>query len=155
MAGTLVLNKALPSTALWGIGVGTALVGCFDNYEKGHFWRGFGATIGNLPLRVIGSFGDIVSYLRLFAVGIASSVVATSFNSMATDGVDNFFKAIIAVIILIFAHSLNMALGAMSVIVHGIRLNMLEFSSHLGMTWTGKAYQPFSEGSFRNKKYTI
>ncbi|MFA4839222.1 MAG: hypothetical protein WC703_07095 [Candidatus Neomarinimicrobiota bacterium] len=152
LAGTLVLNKALPSVALWGIGVGTALVGCFDNYEKGHFWRGFGATIGNLPLSVIGSFGDVVSYVRLFAVGLAGSVVESSFNSMATSGVDNFFNAIIAIIVLIFGHSLNMALGAMSVIVHGIRLNMLEFSSHLGMTWTGKAYQPFSEGTFRKKE---
>ena len=41
--------------------------------------------------------------------------------------------------------ALNIALGLMAVVVHGIRLNMLEFSSHLGMQWSGIKYEPFRE----------
>jgi len=145
LANTLVLSKPLPQTAPYLIGVGAVLIACFDNYQKGRFWRGFGATIGNLPLSIISSFGDVVSYLRLFAVGLAGSVVEISFNNMATGGVNNFLKIIIAIVVLIFGHTLNMALCAMSVIVHGIRLNMLDFSSHLGIPWSGHEYRPFNE----------
>ncbi|MFA6743845.1 MAG: hypothetical protein WCS36_06580, partial [Candidatus Neomarinimicrobiota bacterium] len=69
-----------------------------------------------------------------------------SFNNMAIgEGVDNLLKGIIAVLIIIFGHGLNIVLCMMSVIVHGIRLNMLEFSGHLGMQWTGQKYEPFRE----------
>ena len=40
-----------------------------------------------------------------------------------------------------------MILNVLSVIVHGVRLNTLEFSSHLGMSWSGFAYEPFCEGA--------
>jgi len=42
-------------------------------------------------------------------------------------------------------HALNIVLGLMAIIVHGIRLNLLEFSGHLGMQWSGKEYSPFKE----------
>ena len=54
-------------------------------------------------------------------------------------------SALIAAFILFFGHALNILMGAMSVIVHGVRLNMLEFSGHLGMEWTGIPYKPFEE----------
>ena len=50
-----------------------------------------------------------------------------------------------AAIILFLGHTLNIILGFMAVIVHGIRLNMLEFSGHLDMQWSGKKYDPFRE----------
>lgn len=146
LANTLVLSQPLPSFIIQLIIAGAVLIACFDNYQKGKFWRGIGATIGNLPLNIIGSFGDVVSYLRLFAVGLAGAVVEQSFNSMALGGgLGNLVKVLMAILVLLFGHVLNMALCAMSVIVHGIRLNMLEFSNHLGMTWSGHEYQPFKE----------
>ena len=45
----------------------------------------------------------------------------------------------------VLGHGLNIILGLMAVVVHGIRLNMLEFSSHLDMQWSGKEYKPFRE----------
>jgi len=146
LAGQLVLSKPMPDYALYLLFGGAILIACFDNYLKGHFWKGLGTTIGNLPLSIISSFGDVVSYLRLFAVGMAGAVVEVSFNIMAVGGgVDNLLKGITAVLIIIFGHSLNIVLCMMSVIVHGIRLNMLEFSGHLGMQWTGQKYEPFRE----------
>ena len=49
------------------------------------------------------------------------------------------------IILLVFGHGLNMILNVLSVIVHGIRLNTLEFSSHLDMSWSGHKFQPFEE----------
>ena len=52
---------------------------------------------------------------------------------------------IVAIILLVFGHGLNMILNVLSVIVHGIRLNTLEFSSHLDMSWSGHKFKPFKE----------
>jgi V/A-type H+-transporting ATPase subunit I len=102
--------------------------------------------MAELPLGVISSFSDIVSYLRLFAVGFATVVVAESFNNMALGGgISGVLSGIAAVLILFLGHTLNILLGCMAVIVHGIRLNMLEFSGHLGMQWSGKKYEPFCD----------
>jgi len=60
-------------------------------------------------------------------------------------GINGVVSGIIAAMILIFGHLLNIVLGAMAIIVHGIRLNMLEFSGHLNMEWSGIKYRPFAE----------
>jgi V/A-type H+-transporting ATPase subunit I len=105
-----------------------------------------GATLVELPLSVIGSFSDVVSYLRLFAVGYASVVLSSTFNDMAlAGGINSIIGGLGAALILFLGHTLNIILGMMAVVVHGIRLNMLEFSGHLGMQWSGKKYDPFSE----------
>ncbi len=58
-----------------------------------------------------------------------------------------------AVMILLIGHGLNIVLGLMAVVVHGIRLNMLEFSGHLGMQWSGKPYTPFKITDEQTKTY--
>jgi len=145
LAGTLVLSNPLPGLALKVLVVGLSLVVLFSNPQK-NFLKGMLLSLADLPLNVISSFSDIVSYLRLFAVGYATVVVATSFNTMAlSGGVSNPLTALGAALILVFGHALNILLGFMAVIVHGVRLNMLEFSGHLGMQWSGKEYKPFKE----------
>ncbi len=145
LAGTLILDKPFPSFGLLLLTAGLILVVLFSNPQK-NFLKGALISLANLPLTVISSFSDIVSYLRLFAVGYATVVVASSFNSMAlSGGINNILAGLGAALILILGHSLNILLGFMAVIVHGVRLNMLEFSGHLGMQWTGKEYRPFKE----------
>ena len=142
-AGKFVLGRSFPPVAGGLLFCGILLVLLFTNIRKG-FFRGALTTLTDLPLSVIGSFSDIVSYLRLFAVGYASVVVAQSFNNMAIgDGVNSILGGLIAAVILFFGHTLNIILGFMAIIVHGIRLNMLEFSGQLGMQWSGKDYDPF------------
>lgn len=145
MAGKLVINRSVPSIAsvLFIVGVVLALV--FSNFSK-NVLKGMMVTLGDLPLSIISSFSDIVSYLRLFAVGYASVVVAQSFNDMALGaGIGSVLSGLIAAVVLFFGHGLNIVLGLMSVVVHGIRLNMLEFSGHLNMQWAGQPYEPFKE----------
>jgi len=145
LAGQLVLNKPMPTYGGWLLAIGFIMALFFSATEKG-IVKGALSTLGNLPLDMISGFSDVVSYLRLFAVGYASVVVAYSFNQMAVgDGISSVFSGLIAAFILFLGHGLNIILGAMSIIVHGIRLNMLEFSGHLGMEWSGIRYKPFSE----------
>ncbi|MBC7186144.1 MAG: hypothetical protein H5U38_03815 [Calditrichaeota bacterium] len=146
-AGRLVLGKSGPSSTviLALVGGGTALVLLFANAQR-KFLKGVLQSLAETPLSVISSFSDVVSYLRLFAVGFASVTVESSFNEMALGlGFSSVLRGLIAAFILFFGHALNIVLGFMAVIVHGVRLNMLEFSGHLGMQWSGRPYQPFRE----------
>jgi len=144
-AGTLVLNNPFPPFAGYLLGSGALMVLFFAN-PGNNILKGAMSTAIDLPLKIISSFSDVVSYLRLFAVGYASMVVAASFNEMAVgSGINNIVAGFMAALILVFGHLLNIILGFMAVIVHGIRLNMLEFSGHLGMEWSGKEYAPLKE----------
>ncbi len=100
-----------------------------------------------LALDVINNFVDIISYVRLYAVGAASLAIAQAFNGMAMDLGFSGFAAIGAALILFAGHGLNIVLGAMGVMVHGIRLNTLEFSSHAGVEWAGIHFNPFRKNS--------
>jgi len=145
LAGTLVLGKVFPQFALWLLIAGTILVVLFS-YPQKNMVKAAAVSLGDIPLKLISSFSDIVSYFRLFAVGYATVIVAVSFNNMAMSvGFSNFLKGLGFALILFLGHSLNIILGFMAIIVHGIRLNMLEFSGHLGMEWSGKLYAPFRE----------
>lgn len=144
-AGKLVLSRPFPGAAGYLLLGGILTVLVFANFQK-NVIKGMLTTLTSLPLNVIGAFSDVVSYLRLFAVGYASVVLASTFNNMAIgDGISGVVSGIIAAFILFFGHLLNILLGMMAVVVHGIRLNMLEFSGHLGMQWSGKKYEPFRE----------
>lgn len=143
-ARKFVIGGDFPQAAGWALAAGIILVLFFTSAEKGII-KGALATAGQLPLSVISSFSDVVSYLRLFAVGYATVVVAESFNRIALPGAPaNLLSGFLAALVLFLGHTLNILLGCMAVIVHGVRLNMLEFSGHLGMQWSGKKYEPFS-----------
>jgi V/A-type H+-transporting ATPase subunit I len=144
-AGKFVIARPFPAFAGWLLSAGITLVLVFSNPQKNMF-KGMLTTLANLPLSVIGAFSDVVSYLRLFAVGYASVVLASTFNNMAlSGGINNVLAGLSAAIILFLGHALNITLCMMAVVVHGIRLNMLEFSGHLGMQWSGNKYEPFCE----------
>ena len=97
------------------------------------------------PLSMVNCFVDIVSYIRLFAVGLASLSVAMSFNNMAMQlGWQKIWTIPIMAIILLLGHGLNITLCALGILVHGVRLNTLEFSMHKELEWKGFPYKPFS-----------
>ncbi|MDB4349638.1 hypothetical protein OAA99_01645 [Omnitrophica bacterium] len=144
-AGTLVINKTFPAFARYLLIVGAALIVLFSNPQK-NILKGILTSLAMVPLKVISSFADVVSYIRLFAVGYATVAVASGFNKMALMlGFDSIICGLGAAFIMVLGHTINIALGLMSVIVHGIRLNMLEFSGQIEMEWTGTEYNPFRE----------
>ena len=118
---------------------GAALAILFDSPSKNPL-KMIGLGLANFPLSMLSAFSDVISYVRLMAVGLASGVLAVSFNELALSTGSWF----IAVPVLIFGHGLNMGLALIALFAHGVRLNMLEFSNNLGMQWTGHAYSPFA-----------
>ena len=119
----------------------------FSNYD-GSIVKSVLESLKNIVsvlLGVVNVFSDIVSYIRLWAVGLAGAAISATVNELAGPLLGNFLFMILAIVLLVFGHGLNMILNVLSVIVHGIRLNTLEFSSHLDMSWSGHKFKPFEE----------
>jgi len=105
-------------------------------------WKDFGAVIYT-PFDFINSVVDVLSYIRLYAVGLSSLYIAQNFNEMS-QMIWNVSPWLIpvALLVILAGHTLNIALAVMGILVHGIRLNTLEFSNHLGLNWGGHPYKP-------------
>ncbi len=144
----LVIGKVPVGTvALVFIAVGFLLSFVFANYE-GSVIKAILASFADIVsvlLGVVNVFSDIVSYIRLWAVGLAGAAISATVNELAGPLLGNFLFMILAIVLLVLGHGLNMILNILSVIVHGIRLNTLEFSSHLDMSWSGHKFKPFEE----------
>jgi V/A-type H+-transporting ATPase subunit I len=158
----MILHVALPAFAPYLIAVGLGLYFIFAEQRGGNVLKNVGKSFANfLPtfLNAVGSFADIISYIRLFAVGLAGSAIANSFNSMAlpAEGFGGpaltlILRIFAAALILVFGHGLNIVMNALSVIVHGVRLNLLEYAgNHLGMDWSGYLYNPFAVRQKKNE----
>ena len=89
-------------------------------------------------------FGDVLSYLRLFALGLASASLAITFNQIASDVAAAAPGAglLLQLLILLLGHGLNLALAVISGVVHGLRLNFIEFFTW-GMEEEGRPFRPF------------
>ncbi|NOY75844.1 MAG: hypothetical protein GXP32_08650 [Kiritimatiellaeota bacterium] len=114
-------------------------------------WKDVG-DVCNYPFGLIGTFVDLLSYIRLFAVGLATYYIADSFNNMGMmllGAWDNAWAApfllLVAVVVILFGHILNVLLAGLAILVHGIRLNTLEFSNHMSLQWLGRVYAPFKK----------
>ena len=145
--GLVIGGVPVGTVAIALIGVGFLLSFIFSNYE-GNLFKSILASCKNIVsvlLGVVNVFSDIVSYIRLWAVGLAGAAISATVNELAGPLLGNFMFMILAIFLLVFGHGLNMILNVLSVIVHGIRLNTLEFSSHLDMSWSGHKFNPFEE----------
>lgn len=128
------------------IGGGFALNFIFSNYQTG-IGQSILDSLKNIItmfLGVVNVFADIMSYIRLWAVGLAGSAISATVNQMAGPALGSFL-IFLGVLLLFFGHGLNYIMNVLSVIVHGVRLNTLEFSNHVGLTWAGFKYEPFAE----------
>lgn len=95
------------------------------------------------------AFGDVLSYLRLFALGLASAQLAITFNGLAGSAFDRGgIGVFLAIVILIVGHGINFLLGLMGGVVHGLRLNCIEFFNW-GLSQEGYAFQPFNKKANR------
>ncbi|MCP4598722.1 V-type ATP synthase subunit I [Neptuniibacter sp.] len=143
--------------ALWGwiqgfalyhwllLATGLVLVLLFSTDRPGWGFKRF--LDGLLALTGITKiFGDVLSYLRLFALGLASASLAMTFNQLAVDvaaalpAIGLLFK----VLILLVGHLLNFVLTVISGVIHGLRLNLIEFYNW-SLADEGYAFQPFAK----------
>jgi V/A-type H+-transporting ATPase subunit I len=144
VANKLILDKPFPAPVGYvGIGLLVVTFGLYIYDKRG---EDLIAGVIQFPFSVINCFGDIASYIRLFAVGFAGVATSLAFNGIAEQvGMNTVLTGFIAALILVLGHALNMVLGLLAVLVHGLRLNTLEFSGHLGQEWSGSRYQPLAQ----------
>jgi len=142
----LVIGTVMPQFAVIMVASGFVLVILFGEQDSDiSFTKGLIKGVGGAFttfLDTISNFSNIISYIRLFAVGMSSFYIASSFNNLASPMLKGWTIPF-GLIIIAIGHGLNLVMALLSVVVHGIRLNMLEFSGQLGMEWTGIEYNPF------------
>lgn len=95
-------------------------------------------------------FGDVLSYLRLFALGLASASLAITFNGLSADVAEGVggMGLLLAILVAVVGHGLNFTLALVGGIVHGMRLNFIEFYNW-GLTEEGYAYRPLERKELR------
>jgi len=124
---------------------GAILVLLFNNIEKPIYIR---PLIGLWEIYgiVTGVPGDILSYIRLFALGLAGALLGSAFNQIAfmiRDNAPPIVNYIGMLLILVVGHTINLALSALSAFVHPLRLILLEFYKAVGFSGGGKEFVPF------------
>ena len=145
--GEVIFGIPVGTVSIALVAFGFLLSFIFSNYE-GKLSESVMASVKGIIsvlLGVVNVFSDIVSYIRLWAVVLAGAAISNTVNTMAGPLLGHAILFIAFVALILFGHGLNMILNLLSVIVHGVRLNTLEFSSHLGMSWSGFKYNPFAE----------
>jgi V/A-type H+-transporting ATPase subunit I len=96
---------------------------------------------------ITGILGDLLSYIRLFALGISSAILGLVFNQLAFSmSPDNkILGPIVIVIILLIGHGINIFMSGLGSFVHPLRLTFVEFYKNAGFIGGGKKYKPFSK----------
>lgn len=108
----------------------------------------FGSGLWNTYNTVFGLLGDVLSYIRLFAVGLTGSILGGVFNSLAismTESLPGVARFICMLLILLVGHGLNFGLCMISSLVHPIRLIFVEYYKNSEFEGGGKSYVPFKK----------
>lgn len=132
-------GKPIPAVSGPLLGLGAALVVFLSRTEQGVL-RGSLSGLGLLLGNATTLFSDMMSYIRIMAVGFASMSLAMTTNLMAEQTGSIFFGGLI----LIIGHGINLGLGVIALFVHGLRLNTLEFARQVGVIWTGRVFEPLA-----------
>jgi V/A-type H+-transporting ATPase subunit I len=145
----LAISGSITVVSLQGLGIALMVIGAllilwFTAPGEKPLARLVQGVMGLTKLS--GALGDVLSYLRLFALGLGSASLAIEFNRMAAGvyesypGIGMFF----ALLILAFGHGVNLFLGIASGVIHGLRLNVIEFFNW-GLKEEGTLYKPFKQ----------
>ncbi|MDE5551405.1 MAG: ATPase, partial [Bacteroidaceae bacterium] len=89
--------------------------------------------------------GDLLSYIRLFALGLTGGVLGSVFNQLAMEMSPQVpvVHEVVMVIILLFGHGINFGLCMISSFVHPMRLTFVEYFKNADFEGNGKEYKPF------------
>ncbi len=138
-------NKLLMSTPHLAI-LGVAALGIFPfNNPKGNIFMNIGAGLWDTYNMITGFAGDLLSYIRLFALGLSSAILGLVFNQLAMNLSPDtpVLGQLVFVIILLFGHGLNIFMATLGSLVHPMRLTFVEFYKNAGFIGGGKEYKPF------------
>ncbi len=147
--GLPALGVTLPEFLVWGlygiIGF-CALAILFYNSPDKNIFLNLGAGIWGTYNMVTGLLGDILSYVRLFALGLTGSILGGVFNMLAIDmtaALPVVPRLLLMFFVLIVGHGLNFVIAMIGALVHPMRLTFVEFYKSAGFEGMGKKYEPF------------
>ncbi|NDV84662.1 V-type ATP synthase subunit I [Bacteroides sp. 51] len=128
------------------MGVAAAMIFLYNSPGKNIFVN-IGLGLWNTYNMATGLLGDILSYVRLFALGLSGGILASVFNSLAFGlAPDNVIAGpIVIVLIFVIGHAINIFMNVLGAIVHPMRLTFVEFFKNAGYEGGGKEYKPFSK----------
>lgn len=118
----------------------------FSDPEINIFAR-IGKGIWDIYSTVTGIFGDLLSYIRLFALGLSSAILGFVINDIGLQilGSSKIFGPVFFLIFLVLGHTLNILISSLGSFVHPMRLTFVEFYKNAGFKGGGEAYKPFSK----------
>ena len=148
--GVMYLFPAGALVGKIGIWTGVALILLFSDPDKkllGRLGLGLWELYG-----ITGLFGDVLSYVRLFALGLSSGILGLVINNVAFSLLEGppVIGWILFAAVLLVGHGLNLAIATLSAFVHPVRLTFVEFYKNAGFLGGGKPYQPFRKSKQTN-----
>jgi V/A-type H+-transporting ATPase subunit I len=143
-----VLNATATKWVVIVLGVVSALGIFVFNDPKRNKLANVGMGLWDTYNMITGLMGDVLSYLRLYALGLAGSMLGMAFNDMGMmvlgDG-SNLALWIPFILLVLVGHTLNIAMCALGAFVHPLRLNFLEFFKNSGYEAAGRNYNPIKK----------
>jgi len=141
-----VIDKEVTKWIIIVIGVLSALGIFFLNDLHRNPLMNFGSGLWDTYNTVTGLLGDVLSYLRLYALGLAGAKLGEAFNAIAVQALgDGGLGWVWFILIVVIGHVLNVAMCVLGAFVHPLRLNFLEFFKNSGYEGTGRRYHPLTE----------
>lgn len=148
----LAMTFSLPTeTVKWtliGIGAVSALGIFVFNTPGRNPLINVGAGLWDTYQMSTGLLGDVLSYIRLYALGLAGGMLGAAFNQLGTQVLGenpNVGTWIGFILIVTFGHVLNLLMACLGAFVHPLRLSFVEYFKNAGYEGTGKLYQPFKK----------
>jgi len=141
------LDSAVTKTAIIALGCVSALgIFLFNDLHRNPL-KNIGAGLWETYNTVSGILGDVLSYLRLYALGLAGGMLGYAFNDLAgiTLGDGGFVGWLCFILIVTIGHALNIAMAVLGAFVHPLRLNFLEFFKNSNYQGTGLKYNPLTK----------
>lgn len=128
------------------LGVAAAMIFLFNSPGKNIFMN-IGLGVWDSYNMATGLLGDVLSYVRLFALGLSGGILAGVFNSLAVGmSPDNVIVGpIVMVLIFVIGHAINIFMNVLGAMVHPMRLTFVEFFKNSGYAGGGKEYKPFKK----------
>ena len=138
-----VMDSEVTKWVIIGIGVLSALGIFFLNDLHRNPLLNFGSGLWETYNTATGLLGDVLSYLRLYALGLAGAKLGEAFNAIGLQALgDGGVRWVPFVLIVVIGHTLNVAMCVLGAFVHPLRLNFLEFFKNSGYEGSGRDYNP-------------
>lgn len=136
------------------VGLGFVLMLLLNNMRRNPLMN-IGSGLWDLYNNITGLLSDVLSYIRLFAIGLSGGVLALVFNSLAEgfvpEGANIVVRILVMLPILLIGHGINLFMSAISSFVHPMRLTFVEFYKNAGFEMASRNFEPLKKENQTNK----